>query len=120
MENEIRDGNRLIAEFMGWTIEPGMEKEPNPYYNHGFNMLMPSQMGFASSWDWLMPVVIKVKDFLNNMERPSKNHVCKGDVLEVDVTCALQDANIGKLWEALIPLIQWINDYKPTTTNHEQ
>lgn len=54
--------DRMLAEFMEWTIEPGMENEPNPYYNfaNGWKMVLVSQMEFSTSWDWLMPVVEKI------------------------------------------------------------
>lgn len=54
---------RLIAEFMGWTIEPGMEDSENPYYNYadGWKMIMASQMQFNTSLDWLMPVIQKIE-----------------------------------------------------------
>lgn len=55
-------GNRLIFEFDGWTIEPGMENEENPFYNKGWNMVLLSDAKFHLSWEWLMPIVQKTKD----------------------------------------------------------
>ena len=64
------EGNRLIAEFMGYTIP-----QYRPYYNypseypyrlqpykkvHPHIRLMPDQLKYHSSWDWLMPVLEKI------------------------------------------------------------
>lgn len=61
-EMTVEASNKLIAEFMGWTIEPGMENINDPYYNYsnGWQMVMASQMQFNISWDWLMPVIEKI------------------------------------------------------------
>jgi len=61
MTQEIIDGNRFIAEFMGWKFN----KERKAYH-------IPQTLGFPfkgkvedlkyhTSWDWLMPVVEKIE-----------------------------------------------------------
>lgn len=71
----IRENNRLIAEFMGtesrhplwqspsyaggkfWVSEEFMGiEEPD-----GNELLDPSEMKFHTSWDWLMPVIEKIR-----------------------------------------------------------
>lgn len=51
-EQEILEGNKLIADFMGWIHHEDKaydEKEMRELKHH-------------SSWDWLMPVVEKITD----------------------------------------------------------
>jgi hypothetical protein len=62
-----------------------------------------------SSWDWLMPVYKKIRDYLESIERPSKNHCCKGDLLEVDIQCAVASIEIKKAFEAIVKFIKWHN-----------
>ena len=50
------NGNKLIAEFMGYEVKHG--KCYSPKYNDG--TIAPMQ--FDRSWDWLMPVVQKCFD----------------------------------------------------------
>lgn len=61
------ESNRLIAGFLGW--ETNMH-DKNIYVpsklawdeDAGENVLMrPDQLEFATSWDWLMPVVEKIE-----------------------------------------------------------
>ena len=55
---EVIKGNKLIAEFMGW------EKSPYPNTPHkmykGDNGVHIDNLEYHSSWDWLMPVCIKL------------------------------------------------------------
>ena len=62
--NEVIEGNRVIAEFLGKTY-----KEEDGYGEKGYlypvngnfgRRLMQGQMLYHSSWDWLMPVVEKI------------------------------------------------------------
>ena len=50
------DNNKLIAEFMGYDVKHG--KCYSPKYNDG--TIAPMQ--FDRSWDWLMPVVHRIKE----------------------------------------------------------
>ena len=95
---ELIEGNNLIGEFMG--MKQGVIVNEVGYYN-------AEELLYHTSWDWLMPVIAKAKDYLQNIERPSKNHCCKGDMLEVDVQCFMYEINIEKTWQSLIPLVQW-------------
>lgn len=87
------------------------KKRGSEGYENYYDTELISELKYHSSWDWIMPVVEKFKKYLNNMERPSKNHCCEGDFLEVDVQCAIYEVNIIKTYDALIPCIQWHNNY---------
>jgi hypothetical protein len=107
---EIQDGNKLIAQFMGgvydgkkyWEFPNGRILIHAPNYD--------SQFKYHTSWDWIMPVVGKIKDTLNNWPtRPSENHCCKGDLIEVDIQCALYEIKREMVWNAVVEFIKWYN-----------
>lgn len=81
-QEEIIEGNKLIAEFMGWKlITPEMRRNPdtwdNSYYEKEVEdwyeengekivfmdtrtLCSVTKTKYHSSWDWLMPVVEKI------------------------------------------------------------
>ena len=92
---ETKEKNELIRDFMqAW--EKG---DDDLLYN--------------TSWDWIMPVYIKIMDTLQNLDRPSKNHTCEGDMIEVNIFCHLRVADIEKMWEQIIVFIEWYNKTYP-------
>ena len=60
--NEILNGNKLIAEFMGLSYCTKYQYE-GWYKNHEHNYRICGFDGlkYHSSWDWLMPVVEKIE-----------------------------------------------------------
>ena len=66
-EEEILEGNKLIAEFLGskW-INDAPEDYPNGYYYQPENIEedvptgLPEEWSFNSSWDWLIPCIDKI------------------------------------------------------------
>lgn len=64
---EILEGNKLIAEFMGFEKNGNIyTNKPRSYPSSLFlykglnNKVMEDDLRFHSSWDWLMPVVRKI------------------------------------------------------------
>lgn len=51
---EVTEGNKLIAEFMGY-------KDEKYYYTNGKESLGIDAMNYHTSWDWIMPVVEKIE-----------------------------------------------------------
>jgi len=65
----IKENNKLIAEFMGWgrnynyTDEVYSNKNKNrkvPYWSEYNSEIYLKEMKYQQSWDWLMPVVDKI------------------------------------------------------------
>lgn len=132
-KQEIIEGNKLIAEFMGWTIEPGMEEDKDPYYNwnKGFSMALLSDLLFHEKWDWLMPVVDKISSLCayengtgitvlslhllsNNQWRCHINYRKKYNGLNsehksIDI---IKESLIKATWIAVTQFIQWFNSQK--------
>lgn len=74
MNQKIIENNKLIAEFMG--VYP--EEKSNGYWYHGVDLRsagLPFYLGimgngtdnppFYSNWDWLMPVIKKIREIIN-------------------------------------------------------
>jgi len=57
---EITEGNKLIAEFMGFG--PPKKQIGDKTYYVGSSDGEPTY-GYNNSWDWLMPVVEKIRNF---------------------------------------------------------
>lgn len=63
--------NKLIADFMGvqyksdedYFKELAEMREDGIFYEQGY---MESQLNYHESWDWLMPVVQKIEDYLSD------------------------------------------------------
>lgn len=80
---EINEGNKLIAEFMGGKLIDIYYDIPNlplAVYNKDC-------LSYYSSWDWLMPVCIKLgMEFVNtNIVLTYKNVINEIRSLEVDI-----------------------------------
>jgi hypothetical protein len=100
---------RLIANFMGWENSP-FHNLPNKVYTQNFEIGKHlDQFKYHESWDELMPVYKKIRVLLDTLERPSKNHCCKGDSIEVDIHCALLSIDILKVNKYVIEFIEWWN-----------
>lgn len=122
-QKEIIEGNKLIAEFMELSeketicLKCELKYEGGCAYggcgSGGFEdrLIIPE---YHSDWNLLMPVYIKIRDYLGEQQRPSINHVNKGDALEVDIHCAVTTIDILKAHKAIVEFINWHN----SNTNH--
>lgn len=120
--------NELIAEFMGWV-----RYEANALYNlpqwydpdlkdlrkKGKFKGYTEQLDFHRKWDWLMPVVEKIKDLgfdvnfsLNSSNVPSSAAACWiVSVPEGFVNPSIIEDNLLKaVYKAIVYFIKWYND----------
>jgi hypothetical protein len=92
-EDEIFEGNKLIAEYMGYTEQ---------YDEHG----IWQRARYNSSWDWLMPVIRKIFDFddINEHKESSGWYAYYG--LETSITI------VDIEWSFLncVNFIKWYNE----------
>lgn len=83
----IESNNEMIAEFMGVDqvdIDTWLETEPNLLYH--------------KSWDWLMPVVVKIKS-MNIEDEEMFNEI------DFYVTSSIEN-----LYSAVVRFIEWVNE----------
>lgn len=54
----IIENNKLIAEYMGINYEPNRNSHESSEYFYE-----DSELGYHTSWDWLMPVIEQINSF---------------------------------------------------------
>lgn len=94
-EKNILIGNQLIAEFMGFER---LESYKIWFDNKGKEV---HQLEFHISWDWLMPVVEKIK----KMPFYKKEAM---DRIDNILTCNLR---INYLYDEVVQFIEWYNNF---------
>jgi hypothetical protein len=94
---EIQEGNKLIAEFLGWA------KDANGFWS-GCNNGIHYKLTFDCSWNELMPVVSKCYSLCNDDKYPDE---------EVTLSEALLSCDINELFAAVIQFITWYNEQNP-------
>ena len=67
------------------------------YFEQGYIL---SELEYHTSWDWLMPVVEKIKDLGYSQELDKIDNV---------LTC---DLRINSLYKAVVEFIKWYNENK--------
>jgi len=63
---DIKESNRLIAEFIGWKKDKNQDSyDPKKPYDQYFDLMdtiLTKHLQFHELWDWLMPVRQKIVD----------------------------------------------------------
>jgi hypothetical protein len=109
-QEEINDGNRLIAYFvMGAKCFPE-------------NIHTAEELKYNSSWNWLMPVISKIEslehdtviDFRYNphSKRKDKMHYWSQigkDTIADDISGSSYESKINATWECCVKFIKWYN-----------
>jgi hypothetical protein len=110
--SQIEEGNQLIADFHNPEWRDGViyETVEDPSYSQiiggrevGRNV-NESDLEYHTSWDWLMPVIRKINDYLNN-----KQGWCQGDTIKVGIVYGLWEIDIEKTWQHTVEFIKWFN-----------
>ena len=130
----MKTDNELIAEFMGAEfVNDDLDNFPNGYYiNH--REMLPSWFDYDNSWDWLMPVVEKIRtlEYSNALyggnwtdmifdetcvicEFPQAYFGDKGKIVnrcsEI-IACQSGNTMIEATYKAVVEFIKWYNQYK--------
>jgi hypothetical protein len=110
---EILQGNKMIAEFMGlWEAEEGYLY--NTQFEKGFRM---SDLQYHSSWDWLMPVVGKIEDLghiiiIGTLSDPLLTVIyLEGFEQELEGSGS---SKIEAVYKACLAFIEWYNSQTKT------
>ena len=92
--------NKLISDFM--ELETYGETE----FLYKGKICNLSSMQYNVSWDWLIPVVKKIRE-ITNVELSINDFECVG---EMDLTLNPYDYTIDQVYKAVIEFIEWINE----------
>lgn len=122
----MKEENILIAEFMGLKKGPierciiadgtSKEEDVQSYYESASRIVLPHQLKYSYSWDWLMPVVEKIAGlyhaaFPGNEEfiRRVLAHEEPIDGPYMDVIAIPMNTSIDEVYKAIVSFIKWYN-----------
>jgi len=103
-EEEIIEGNRLIAEFMGLSA---VEAEEIASY------ASDDDLNYHTSWDWLMPVVEKANNIVENETGGNFINILWHGVVWGETTFDNAEySKLGATWQAVVQFVKWYNFQK--------
>lgn len=117
---EIIQKNKMIAEFMGIKTKKYSDTPTVTRWQYGNSMLFESDLKYHSSWDWLMPVVEKIKslDFqVDTFSDYTRIEKCRNEVRISElgsnptfIKLVQRESALEAMYLAVIDFIQWYND----------
>lgn len=123
-KNFVLDGNKLIAEFMGYEYIPfNNQKDLRPgWWKKGITKLQQDRQGilrkighsnflcrrhhelrYWNSWDWLIPVIKKISQLDYSID--SKLH---HKILQVESNYIIESR--GTIFSQVVEFIEWYNE----------
>lgn len=117
-EPTIEQMNEAIARFMGGARvlhpEQGFFNEDHfGYVCHKGHWWNEGNLQYHTSWEWLMEVGKKIRDLLADMAKKRPPHTaCHGDLIEVDIHCAVSSYDIDNAHKNMYIFIKWYNEYQ--------
>lgn len=104
---EITDGNRLISQFMGSTIEIKQEDVKDI----PLAFLKLEDMKFHLAWKWLMPVIINIEEDLG-YSTIIDGRTCKVVVDEDTIFESEAETKMEAVWRAVVEFLKWNKENK--------
>ena len=105
---EIIEGNKLIAEFMGYEprIQSWRGMKDNTTYKINERWFPNWTLQYHTSWDWLMPVVEKICEIDNqaDVEFALLRNSANLEIFKTSILC-----HIDGVYERVIQFIKWYN-----------
>jgi hypothetical protein len=122
-QNEIIEGNKLIAEFIADRIDSNSGKTWILDFNEGiWHNVNQEDWAFYTSWDWLMPVIDKIEALDEDFEVQIGRNLY---VKELTYNCIIHTEGgavhfesdftgnrISGVWKLIVEFIQWYNNQK--------
>jgi hypothetical protein len=120
-EQEIIEGDKLIAEFMGWKQKSGSDEWAGfwiifPDEKSNNDMLCESEyLRFHKSWDWLMPVwtkfrFIDITNIVVGSQAKTANQQHNQLIGVVGKFIAFQPIECA--FDKMVQVIRWFNEIK--------
>lgn len=114
--NEILEGNKLIAEFMGGIVEKFTWRKYEPMgvtfdkQVHGLQAHVLEDLNYHTSWDWLMPACQRWDNTWHDEWNAHQVEKYTSLSDELDHFATLYE--IEPLWRQLVINIKWYNQNK--------
>ena len=123
-QEQIKEGNKLIAEFLELrkTLvqihnQNGSIQNAEPEWcvygvDENKDTFKDSELKFHSSWNWLMPVIKKVWNHIEQFQYDDEEYLhITEDIFHPDYTLSeFMNADIEALWERVIRIIKYYNE----------
>lgn len=120
-EQEIIENNKLIAEFMGWTVEKNHFSKVEKYGDKLQNErgISVKNRDYHSDWNLLMPVVEKIEINCKfdvhiyghyNWKEPNRCVIL--DWRNKEIVGTFNDSKIQCVFDAVVEFIKWYNQNK--------
>lgn len=120
-EISIEEGNKLIAEFMEIKWENTFSGK-RYYYQTFHSSPFSISLHFHESWDWLMPVLIKIEtelDVVTSIQINRYKDVGLKEIFGETSVCLFEgkhdtiiidsSTKIEALWKAIVEFLTWYN-----------
>ena len=118
-DKEIIEGNKLIAEIMGYIINPA-----NEWYNFEGacmgNMRTPVfDLKYHASWNRLMPVFKKIWESIDQFQYDDEPYLyITEEIFHPDYLLSdFINNNIESVWNRCVEFIKWYNEQKEGGVN---
>jgi len=118
---ETKESNKLIAEFMGDEYQndicTGSDYHDNVWYRE-LDKSYYAILYYNSSWNWLMPTLIKMvslNEYKEFVDKDPYGHLyMEGDVLSAFSTTEAYDVNLSfeSIYKEIVTFIKWYNGNK--------
>lgn len=108
-EQEIKDGNILIANFMGF---PATREELTLSGKRKFK-IVDRKLEYHTSWNWLMDVVEKIEGYDDHRVTIFRRCCDIEEVYSTEdsiVEITAQETKIEATWMAIVKFIKWHNE----------
>ena len=114
--NNIIENNKLIAKFMGFTVNFGFNKNGVLFHGEHINL---GKLKHHDEWDWLMEVVEKIESLGNDILITSNYIQITYDKGEKFITIELEgNIKIFAVYNACIEFIKWYNEQNKNNEKH--
>lgn len=111
------EGNKLIAEFMGWKHLPADKFVKFARFEIGEEGEQMSNPKYHSSWDWLMPVVEKIETDASQETGHNEIHITENTCVIFRMSYIKPEfknidskSKITAVWKTVVQYTQWYND----------
>jgi len=105
-EQEITEGNKLIAEFMGGAIKGNIVTFNGGWENNNQHWITGLQ--YHTSWDWLMPVYFK----LRKIRLATSQRMMWGKYIGGILQAISEEDNPSPVFRKAVLAIKWYNQNK--------
>jgi hypothetical protein len=124
-KNKILEGNKLIAQFLGYKYFPYPDKNPgwrkerwHPNISDTYLGRSHKDLDFNTNWNSLMDVVQKIKYDKSSQIRLPLNGIDDYIAPYINATRSINRAlieakSIDNLWYAVVEFIKWYEKNKP-------